>query len=273
MHINLKQMLPEDWALYTEIATRMDDRLDAVKMMPSSILCLGADFNQSLVLLSKRYPKKAIQEIDPDTIFLNAAESLRRDSQNIWQKFRSSKTPQVKQNLEEVKVTEPADMIWSNLSLHTNQNLQAAFASWSEALNPEGMLFLSSFGPDTLIEIRNFLINHGINLQTNRLWDMHDLGDMLFYNGFAEPVMDMEKITISYKSPKSFWRDIRMMRLLHTVQIPKEQRFKAMRLINQALKNGQLTNLTLEVIYGHALKKIKVPEGENIVTFYPKKPS
>lgn len=272
MYSNLKPKLPEDWAIYTKIATHMNERLNVIKMVPARILCLGADFNQSASLLMQRYPKTHLYEIDPDTVFLQIATTLRKHSQSIWQKWFAHKIPQVTQNLEKVKIAETVNMIWSNLSLHTNQNLQAAFTSWSDTIHPEGMLFLSSFGPDTFIEIRNFLIHKGINLQTDRLWDMHDLGDTLFYNGFAEPVMDMEKITISYKNPKSFWRDIRIMRLLSTVQIPKEQRFRAMKLINQAIKNRQLTNLTLEVIYGHALKKTKVPEDENIVTFYPKKP-
>lgn len=273
MHINLKQMRPDDWALYTEIASRMNDRLDAVKMTPANILCLGADFNQSPVLLQNRYPKINLQELDPDSVFLNAAATIRQEAQSIWQKWRAPKIPQTQQDLEQVKVTEPAEMIWSNLSLHTSHNLQAAFSSWSEALTSEGMLFLSSFGPDTLIEIRNFLQTHNISLQTDRLWDMHDLGDLLFYHGFAEPVMDMEKITISYKNVKSFWRDVRMMRLLHMVQIPERQRFSAMRLINGAIKTGALNTFTLEILYGHALKKAKTTEGENIVTFYPKKPS
>ena len=70
-------------------------------------------------------------------------------------------------------------MVWSNLGLLHQSAPQQVIANWANALKPDGLLFCSHFGPDTLKEILTLWREHGIIVQAPRLLDMHDLGDIL----------------------------------------------------------------------------------------------
>jgi malonyl-CoA O-methyltransferase len=123
-------------------------------------------------------------------------------------------------------------------------------------------------GPDTARELREVYARMGWPPAGHELTDMHDWGDMLVQGGFAEPVMDMERLTLTYDSPARLLQELREVgRNFHPA------RFRALRgrgwqarlekTLGQYLPvdaDGRLS-LTFEVIYGHALKaqpKIKV---------------
>jgi malonyl-CoA O-methyltransferase len=89
---------------------------------------------------------------------------------------------------------------------------------------------------------------------------MHDWGDMLVHAGFAEPIMDMERITLTYSSAETLLADLRELgRNLHTHRFPglrgKQWRNTLCEKLNRELRgsDGHL-QLTFEVVYGHAFK-------------------
>ena len=153
------------------------------------------------------------------------------------------------------------DMLWANMALHEAADPLNLLAQWHKALNVNGFLMFSCLGPDTAIELREVYRQLGWPPAGHELTDMHDWGDMLVQTGFAEPVMDMERITLSYESPVRLLQELRELgRNFHPA------RFEALRgrhwksALEQALAdrlpkdaNGRLL-LTFEVIYGHALK-------------------
>jgi len=120
----------------------------------------------------------------------------------------------------------------------------------------------SCLGPDTLRELRDVYARHGWPAPAHEFTDMHDWGDMLVQAGFAEPVMDMERITLSFSTPAALLAELRGLgRNLHP------QRFAALRgrAWRAALHHGIATGLaesdpsgrfplTFEIIYGHAFK-------------------
>lgn len=153
-------------------------------------------------------------------------------------------------------------MLWSNMALHMAADPQALIAQWHRALAVDGYLMFSCLGPDTLRELRALYADLGWPAPGHAMTDMHDWGDMLVHAGFAEPVMDMERITLTFATPARLLQELRGLgRNLHP------QRFAALRARNwrarleQALaqrladagQGGQLS-LTFEIIYGHAFK-------------------
>ncbi len=152
-----------------------------------------------------------------------------------------------------------AHMVWANMTLHTEPDPAAVVKAWHRMLAVDGYLMFSCLGPDTVIELRRTYQQQGWPSAAHPLTDMHDWGDLLVGTGFAEPVMDMERIVLGFSSPERALQELRGIgRNLHPA------RFAGLRgrawhaqLLNalEALRNpkGQI-ELTFEVIYGHAFK-------------------
>lgn len=262
----------KDWFIYTELAKRMDERLVLIKKQPEQIFIVGADFNESATLLTQRYPQTQLSVFDPRAEFLAYSQANQQKQQSLWQKFTKKNRPHTQQSAQHPLPIACADFVWSNLALYTEPDPVPVFVAWSDALKKDGMLFFSALGPDTLKEIVAYLDKHGVTLTAKRLWDMHDLGDMMFYNGFNEPVMDMEKMNLTYQSAESFWSDYQIIHAqnLFDEDISANPSIKS--LIDQGFKEGELNQITLEVVYGHGLKKITLPDQQAVVNFYPKRP-
>lgn len=157
-------------------------------------------------------------------------------------------------------------MVWCNMQLHMHPDPLALMRAWSEALNSQGYVMFSCLGPDSLRELRALFEEESWPPAHADFTDMHDWGDLLLQAGFAQPIMDMEHMTLTYASAEDLLRDLRTLgRNLHP------QRFQALRgrawrrQLLQALQQklaseahqGRLA-LTFEVIYGHAFKASKV---------------
>ena len=166
------------------------------------------------------------------------------------------------------------DMVWANMLLHQAADPQALLAEWHRVLAVDGFLMFSCLGPDTLQELRTVYARMGWPMPSHEFTDMHDWGDMLVHAGFAEPVMDMEKITLTYVNPEKLVEDLRKLgRNFHV------SRFEGLRgknwyknFQNALLSLAQIDSegrlaLTFEVVYGHALKpqaRVKITSKSEI---------
>ncbi len=162
------------------------------------------------------------------------------------------------------------DMLWANMALHETADPQALLAQWHRALKVGGFLMFSCLGPDTARELRDVYQEMGWPPAGHQLTDMHDWGDMLVQTGFAEPVMDMERIMLTYETAERLLRELRELgRNFHPARFPalRGRAWKAglLRALDERLPRdaqGRLV-LTFEVIYGHALKgqpRVRVSE-------------
>jgi len=156
----------------------------------------------------------------------------------------------------------PVQMAAANSALHMAPDPQATMAQWLALLAPDGFLMFSCFGPDTLAQMKHVHARHGWPAPSHEFTDMHDWGDTLVAAGFAEPVMDMERVDLSYSSPESMLNELRQLgRNLNIQRFPglrgrawRAQWLEAMKTgLASALEEGRLT-LTFEVVYGHAFK-------------------
>lgn len=160
----------------------------------------------------------------------------------------------------------PADasvqMLWSNMALHMAADPQDLIGRWHRALAVDGYLMFSCLGPDTLRELHGVYAALGWPPAGHAFTDMHDWGDMLVHAGFAEPVMDMERITLTFATPERLVQELRELGVnLHPDRFPslrgRRWRDKLYEVLSERLadsgQDGQLA-LTFEIIYGHAFK-------------------
>ncbi len=158
-------------------------------------------------------------------------------------------------------------MVWANMLAHHAADPANLLAQWHKALATDGFVMFSCLGPDTLRELRTLYAKMGWPPPAHEFTDMHDWGDLLVKAGFAEPVMDMERITLTFESPGRLLAELRDLgRNLHRARSaglhgrPWLTRLEAA--IDEHLrlppdKPGDapgLLGLSFEVIYGHALK-------------------
>jgi malonyl-CoA O-methyltransferase len=236
--------------LHEEVAQRMQERLDLIKHQPASWLH-WAPLNggmQAHGLLSQRYPKAAcvMLETSPQRV-----QHVRQALAQPWWKAGRWLQPQAQVSTQ---LGEPAQMLWANMSLHMAADPQALMSQWHSALQVDGFLMFSCLGPDSLKELRTLYQSLGWPAPSHEFTDMHDWGDMLVAAGFAEPVMDMERITLTFETPQRLLQELRGLgRNLHVA------RFAALRgrrwhasLLDAVAKLP--LQLSFEVVYGHAFK-------------------
>ena len=251
-------------------AAELDSRLNAVFATPQSITLMGADDFASAGLLQKRYPQTKILEIDPAKSFLEHSHKKGKNGLNIWQKLRQTLPEQKWQAFDQPLPTESQDMLWSNLALHCTSDIKNTLAQWQHILKAQGMLFSATLGPDSLQEIVPLLQAQGIAVERNKLWDMHDLGDMLMHAGFTDPITDMSRLSLTYAQAETFWADMALLRMwdAFVIKAPIEI---YQPLINQAIQQQTLPKITLEIVYAHAVKGDNPANNEKPITFYSKK--
>ncbi len=247
---------PSAW-LHEEVARRMEDRLQWMTLQPRNWLHwepLRGGI-QVQALLQRRYPKSQCFVVSA------RAKSTQLAIKTIakpWWHFKRWLQPQVQVGLP----PEPVQMLWANMALHMAPDPQALIAHWHSLVAADGFLMFSCLGPDTLIQLRRVYAQQGWPPPTHDFTDMHDWGDMLVAAGFAEPVMDMERITLSYSSAQALRDELRQLgRNLHVARFAGLRGRGWLRRWSDAVQaglaspseSGRLT-ITFEVVYGHAFK-------------------
>ena len=262
-----------------EVCIRMLEKLDYIKQQPARLLDVGSGTGWGTRQLGERYPKADITALDIALGMLQHA----RGTSGWWRKlFHGHREQFLCADVEALPLASGSvDMVWSNLALHWHAQPDRVFAEWRRALRLDGLLMFSCFGPDTMMELRRAFADVDDLPHVLPFVDMHDFGDMLVNAGFSTPVMDMEKITLTYGEPEKLLEDVRALggNPLMTRQQGLLGRKAYERLLVALEKNrnadGRLT-LTLEVVYGHAFRPVnrKTAAGESIVRFdLPKKSS
>jgi len=158
------------------------------------------------------------------------------------------------------------DTIFSNLTLQWIPDLDAVFREFQRVLRPGGVLMFSSFGPDTLSELRQAWAAVDDARHVHRFIDMHDVGDVMAHAKLADPVMDMEYFTLTYDTPRSLMRDLKAIGAQNAMAgrergLTGRGRLRAMERAYEAQRDGEgRLPATWEVIYGHAWGTDAVPQ-------------
>lgn len=255
-----------------EIATRMLERLQLVRLEPKQVLDAGCGRGADLSALQINYPQAQLIGIDA------ALDALQRGTPVIGSKSLKQKIfclpawlSLIKNNVNANFVSgdfshlplldQSVDLVWSNLALHWHPDPDQVFKEWRRVLTVNGLLMFSCFGPDSLKEIRHAFGDTNQTPHTLPFVDMHDFGDMLIHAGFATPVMDMEIITLTYPTVAQLIAEVRSLggNPLQTRSrglMGKAAWQKMCENLEQSRGEDGRIPLTLEVIYGHAFKPV-----------------
>jgi len=267
--------------LRREIASRMFDRLSLVKTAPQRVLDAGCGGGADLAQLQKNYPAAQVLGLDAVPAML-AASGGAPAPRSFLSRLLPAKAgiDLVAGDFGELPFgPNSLDLVWSNLALHWHSQPDRVFQEWRRVLRVDGLLMFSNFGPDTFIELRTAFAAMDETPHTLPFVDMHDFGDQLVEAGFTTPVMDMEKITVTYDTPEALLADVRAFggNPLATRRRGLVGRAAWQRML-AALESGRRGDgklgLTFEVVYGHAFRPAPktTAAGEAIVRFQPRKP-
>ena len=231
---------PIKW-LQDEIADRMLQKLDIVKLDVKDILIVPDFAGNHLGLLAKRYPKARLLSLADEGI--SRFQMWRAKVSSNWRSLFTGNTS----SLENFKTSgrfdipdNSVDLIFSDLLLQDLADPKHFLQECWRVLREGGLIAFSYLGPDSGKELRSLAIP-GLKLK-NLLspWDMHDMGDALVSERFSDPVMDMEYLTLDYERPSLLLADMDALKLMQSTPLEVAE----MDVLPQ--------KLTLEVVYGHA---------------------
>jgi malonyl-CoA O-methyltransferase len=243
--------------LHAEISRRMAERLPVIKLQPARVLQWSAFLGASGEDLRKAYPQAAQLLVEP--VAALRERSLAQYKKAWWQVLRGAPEPSV--SLPHEAGEGVAELLWANMYLHLSPDPEALLALWHRALAVDGFVMFSCLGPDSLRELRPLYEALGWGLPGPEWIDMHDVGDMLVGAGFADPVMDQERITLTWAEPQRLLDDLRALGGNISPGRHPGSRGRVWRgRLLAALEglrgvDGRLS-LSLELVYGHAFKPV-----------------
>jgi len=250
------------------VGERMLERLDYVKVSPRRVLDAGCGPAREAGALGDRYPKAAVLMLDVALPMLRLA----RPAGGLMQRlFARRERFAICGELERLPLAASSvGLAWSNMVLHWAADPLAAIRELHRVLEPNALLLFSTLGPDTLKELRAVAGAERVH----PFADMHNVGDALVAAGFADPVMEAERITLTYPGAKEFLADLRASG--QTCALAGRARGLAGKRLISVLqstldstrRSGKL-EITFEVVYGHAWKAQprQTADGRSIVRF------
>lgn len=244
--------------LQREIADRMLDRLQFIRMQPSRILDVGAGTGYCTRYLLNTYPRATVTAMDIAQPMLQIAQQ----KMSLWQRMRR-RCQFVVGDVERIPLdSNSVDMIISNLTLQWCNDLPAVFAEFERILAPGGVLFFTTFGPDTLRELRESWAQINGYSHVNQFMDLRDVGDLMLLARLADPIMDAERITVTYQEVLRLMRDLKQLGA-HNVTSRRPRGLTGRRQLQQLqqayeqFRTEGVLPATYEVVYGHAWKGTK----------------
>ncbi len=249
--------------LQREVLVRLAERLDSMAIAPDVVLDAGSGTGLGAATLSDRYRRAQI-------IALDIAEPMAARSRRRRRWFRrldavcadASRLPMRSASV---------DLVFSNLMLQWLGQPDVVFREFLRVLKPGGRLLFTTFGPDTLRELREAWATVDDHVHVNRFIDMHDVGDALLRTGFRDPVMDAERMTVNYRDTMSLMRDLKAIGA-HNVNsgrprgLTGPQRLRAMEAAYEPHRTDGVLPATWEVVYGYA---VAPPAGTAIASLGP----
>lgn len=243
--------------LQAQVERRCLERLDLVKLTPAWILDIGCGPGIASRQLSGRYPKGRVVSLDLAHAMTRLARARKR-----W----FAKQSFVCADGDSLPF-QPAvfDLVFSNLALQWSAGIDRAFAEARRVLAPRGLFMFTTFGPDTLHELRDAWrrVDDGEHLSV--FFDMHDIGDALVRAGFAAPVMDVEHFTLTYDNLRALAADLKAIGA-HNASTSRHRaltgknRWRALVQAYETRRTDGRLPATYEVCYGHAWVPDKAPQ-------------
>jgi malonyl-CoA O-methyltransferase len=261
-----------------EVIGRLMERLAMMQVKPERLLDLGSGTGIAARALADRYRSADVVALDLSLPMLQQQSVGRAWTHVPFPLRRRARRISICADFEQLPLPDASfDLVLSNLALQWSADVAVAFAEVSRVLRTGGLFLFSTLGPDTLKELVRASADAPGPSALHRFIDMHDLGDALVASGFADPVMEMETLTLTYESLEGLWRDLKGAgalsgRTAPGLRTPRwreriAQRYELLR------RDGRLP-ASFELIYGHAWKAAPrqraSADGVSVVQFHPR---
>lgn len=236
------------------IADELLSRLDLVKLAPARVLDVGSGTGYCTRALTRRYRDAEIIGLDVAHAALLQARG--REGIASWLPFMR-RASYVCADAERLPFARDSiDLILSNLTLQWCDPVQV-FPEFLRVLRPGGLLMFTTLGPDTLQELRAAWRAVDQHTHVHAFIDMHDLGDSLLQAGFADPVMDVERLTLTYPDVPSLLRDLKRLGAHNAAQgrhhgLTGKARFARFVEAYELQRREGRIPVSYEAVFGHA---------------------
>jgi len=246
---NAAKTYDEAAVLQREVATRMLERLEYITATPKRILDLGCATGEYSARLAKMYKGAQVFSLD---IAMPMLKEVKRRS--TWR--RPLRT--VCGDIQALPIADNSiDLIFSSLALQWCSSLDDVFNEFRRVLKPGGFVMFSTFGPDTLKELRVSWSVVDSEKHVHDFIDMHDIGDAMLRAGLSQPVMDVETITLTYKDAYDLMRELKDIGAHNIAQtrsrnITSKSRLQAVVKAYEQFRVDGVLPASYEVVYGHA---------------------
>ena len=259
------------------VREEMFSRLDLIKVKPHTILDAGCGTGHGSFELQKRYKSSQVFSLDLAFCMLQKTHA----QQSFLNKLLRPKRL-ICADIENLPIADNSmDVVWSNLAIQWCNDLDKSFTEISRLLKPNSLFMFSTFGPDTLKELRAATSNGETHV--SRFIDMHDIGDALTRNGFNAPVLDVERYTLTYDDVRSVMVDLKSIGANNATQgrgrgLAGKGFLKTLAAQYEQFRIDGKLPATFEVIYGHAWTP-EIPQhssqylgdGVSPISFRPRK--
>ena len=260
--------------LQREVNQRLLSHLELIKLAPARVLDLGCGTGASLPALRKSFPEAQVIALDIAPGMLAQARA-----RTPWlQRMIGSRTPQlVCGDAERLPFASASlQFVFSNLALQWCRP-ELALAECARVLAPGGLMMFSTFGPDTLKELRQAFAAVDGYEHVNRFVDMHDIGDTLVGFGLADPVMEMEVITLEYDTVDAVMADLKAIGARNALPgrprgLTGKSRWGMVAAQYEKYRLNGALPASFEVVYGHAWKvqPKRTSDGRQVIDFPPR---
>lgn len=267
--------------LQREVTGRLAERLELMSISPNRVLDLGCGTGHGLSMLGRSFPKAEVIALDIALPMLEAARGKAPSASLLDRIVRGIKgkatadTHFLCADIERLPLRKScANLVWSSLALQWMNDPEATFRELHRVSAPGGLLMFSTFGPDTLKELRQAFSQVDGGSHVSRFVDMHDIGDMLVHAGFQHPVMEMEVLTLTYADLISLMRDLKGLGA-HNASVERRRgmmgksSWQKLEKAYEAFRTDGRLPASFEVIYGHAWAgdKTRLEDGRQVIQF------
>lgn len=205
-------------ALQREVASRLMESLDylsdpAVAMTPGCVLDVGCGPGHAAIAMQARWPKARVVALDLAAPMLQAtrgnAATRPGAGRPRWLGGRAAPLPVCADARALPLADASVDLLFSNLCLQWVEDLPAVFAGFRRVLRPGGRLLVSTFGPDTLHEMRSAFADADAAPHVSLFPSIAQFGDALVAAGFRDPVLDRDLFVHGHGTLGGLMRELR----------------------------------------------------------------
>lgn len=254
--------------LHREVGNRLLTRLNLIKHQPETIVDVGCATGAITAALMKKYRKAQVIGLD-----LAPALVKKACKRAPWLRTLHGAVAEP----EALPLPSAScDLVFSHFALPWCLDLDRVFTEFQRVLKPGGVLLFSTLGPDTLIELRRSWAKADGYNHINAFLDMHDIGDALMRARLTDPVMDVERLTLTYLNVGELMRDLKALGASNVTfgrarGLTGKGRLRAMQSAYEQFRRPDgLLPVSCEVVYGHAWGSIQnwsSPRGDSTAVF------